>query len=98
MNDQIEKIKMFLTKSQNSTCPWCKNDCWELISSVDATLLELHENITANTLAKKSNTCFQTTDLQTNVSLRLRCKNCGCELRFDYLYILDKMKREAQSQ
>lgn len=89
---------MFLTKSQNSTCPWCKNDCWELISNVDATLLELHENIEADTIFRKPSTCVPSTGQQSNVSLRLRCKNCGCELRFDYLYILDKMKREAQSQ
>lgn len=98
MKDQIEKIKMFLTKSQNSTCPWCNKNSWELIFNDGSALLELHENIEADTLVSKPSTCVPFTDHQSNVSLRLRCKNCGCELRFDYLYILDKMKQEAQSQ
>ena len=98
MKDQIEKIKMFLIKSQNSTCPWCNKNSWELIFNNDSALLELHENIEASSLAGALNKRFHSTELQSNVSLRLRCQNCGCELRFDYLYILDKMRQGAQSQ
>lgn len=100
MTGDYRKLINFLTQTQRSSrCPWCNCDSWELISNLDSTKLEIHEIIeTSYPTKEKSINFLETNSTDSNVSLRLRCKNCGCELRFDYLYILDKMKREAQSQ
>ena len=98
-----KKLKCFLANKQKNLCPWCNENSWELLldSTTLALAVENHSILSEKDLPIQNISKgleISHINNQSKLSVVLRCKNCGCELRFDYLYILDKMKQEAQSQ
>ena len=98
-----KKLHFFLENKQKNLCPWCNENSWELVldSTTLALAVENHSILSEKDLPIQNISTeleISQNNNRSKLSIVLRCKNCGCELRFDYLYILDKMKQEAQSQ
>ena len=102
----ITSIIEFLDKVGNSRCPWCGSSNWDIITESES---KAHSPIleSPNTIeiynehrdqVKNARVTISKTDKSPGVSMKLRCNCCGCELRFDYFYVLKKIKQLAGNE
>lgn len=102
----IQNIIKFLDSVGNSSCPWCKQSNWDIITESDSKVttpvlespdtIEIHNELRDQ--VKNAKVTISKTDKKQGVSMRLRCNNCGCELRFDYFFVLDRIKKIAERE
>lgn len=102
----ISSIIEFLDKVGNSHCPWCGSSNWDIItesdSKVTAPILESPDTIEIwnerRDQVKNARVTISKTNKNPSVSMKLRCNCCGCELRFDYFFILKRIKQLAEKE
>ncbi|WP_281523311.1 hypothetical protein [Turicimonas muris] len=96
-----QEILDFLNSVNNSRCPWCGNNQWNAVMSSkslskEKLSLEAAQTVYIETEKEKD---VDTIEFVVNpeppsVYMKLRCKVCGCELRFDYTSLLQKVKEK----
>ena len=102
----ITSIIEFLDSVGNSRCPWCGSSNWDIItesdSKVTTPVLESPDTIEIynerREQVKNARVTINKTDKNPGVSMKLRCNCCGCELRFDYFYVLKRIKQIADNK
>ena len=102
----IQNIIEFLDNVGNSHCPWCGNSNWDIItesdSKVTSPILESPDTIEIynerRDQVKNARVTISKTNKNPSVSMKLRCNCCGCELRFDYFFVLKKIKELAKKE
>ncbi len=100
----IKNIIEFLDRVGNSHCPWCGSKNWDVItesdSKVTTPVLESPDTIEIynehRDQVKNARVTISKTNKNPGVSMRLRCNRCGCELRFDYFYVLEQIKKLSE--
>lgn len=101
----MSSVIEFLDKVGQSKCPWCGSSSWDIItesdSKVTAPVLESPDTIEIyndrRDQVKDAKLRISKTDKNPGVSMKLRCNCCGCELRFDYFYVLRRIKQITEN-
>lgn len=99
----MPSVMEFLNQRGDSKCPWCGQSDWDIITESDSKTsspvlenpdtIEMHTN---NESFNRAKLLISKSNKSPSVSMKLRCNNCGCELRFDYFYVLSQIERLAE--
>lgn len=97
----MPSVMEFLNKKGNeSRCPWCGSSNWDIITESDSKssvpvlenpdTIEMYAN---NQSFNRAKLTINKSNKSPSVSMKLRCNCCGCELRFDYFYVLKQIEK-----
>lgn len=91
----IVKFLNILKKDNKSHCPWCNGTKWLFITDSDNPSLQNYESLTRVTqddIVRFSATPAKLSD----VSVIMRCSNCGYEYRFNLYHLCQRILEEAE--
>lgn len=95
-----QTIMNFLRSVSHSKCPWCGSNSWDVITTGSAmgqtVSLEGGQSIQFGTPDDNVQSMQYIVDPKpAGVYMKLRCRVCCCELRFDYPALLKKIEQQG---
>lgn len=98
--DMSSVMEFLNERGNNSRCPWCGSSDWDIITESDSKssspvlenpdTIEMYAN---NQSFNRAKLTISKSNKSPSVSMKLRCNHCGCELRFDYFYVLSQIEK-----
>ena len=88
-------VNVFLSSKMHSSCPWCGNQSWELLTDSGEELQT--SQVGARIVRVSSGYAVEWEQRKPPMPrIHMRCKECGCLIDFDFTFIASKLLSDAE--